>query len=128
MKCRHMNDKKRCEAEAIKNSEFCYWHDPNKAEDRKKASSIGGKASYYNQGLVIAEPIDITSDNRAIIFLLVDTINRVRRIQEDGSMDIRIANCIGFLSSKIIEAQREIITVEKLDAIEEKLKETGVYK
>ena len=68
------------------------------------------------------------TDRKAIIYVLADTLNRARRIRADGSIDIKVANCIGFLSSKIIEAQKELVTAEKLDALEEKLKEAGVFK
>lgn len=128
MKCTHLKDNKPCEAEATKDSQFCYWHNPETEVERKEASSNGGKVSYYDKGLVKAEPIDIMTDNKAIIYLLADTINRVRRVKPDGSIDLRVANCIGFLSSKIIEAQKELITSEKLDALEAKLIESGAIK
>jgi len=126
MKCKHLKDGKPCKAEAMTGSEFCYWHDPDKEAERKEASSNGGKVSYYDKGLVKAEPIDITADKTAIVYLLADTINRVRRVKTDGSLDIRVANCIGFLSSKMIEAQKEIVTAERLDTLEAKLKDRNL--
>ena len=117
-----------CEAEAMKGKELCYFHNPETEAERKEANKAGGEVSYYDKGLVKAEPIDIIQDRKAIIYLLADTINRVRKVRPDGSMDIRVANCVGFLSSKIIEAQRELITTERIEALEERLKETGVLK
>jgi len=126
MKCKQETDGKQCEAEAMKDSEFCYWHNPATETERKKASSNGGKVSYYDKGLVKVEPIDITANKTTIVYLLADTINRVRRVKPDGSLDIRVANCIGFLSSKMIEAQKEIVTAERLDALETKLKDRNL--
>ena len=129
MKCKHTKlGDTQCEAVATKDSEFCYWHNPDTVEERKEASSIGGKASYYDKGLVRAESVDLITDKTAIIYLLSDTINRVRRVRPDGSIDIRIANCIGFLSSKILEARKELLMTERLDALEERLEQSGVFK
>jgi len=125
MKCKGLKDGKPCEAEAMKDSEFCYWHNPKTEQERKQASKAGGEVSYYDKGLVKAEPIDIITDRKAIIYLLADTVNRVRRISPNGSIDIKVANCIGFLSSKIIEAQKEIVTAERLDKLEKILNEKG---
>ncbi len=63
-------------------------------------------------------PLDL-NDNRAVLLLLSDTINRVRA----GSMDVRIANCLGFLSSKILEAREKISLEERLDELEDALPE-----
>jgi len=128
MKCKGLKDGKPCEAEAMKDSEFCYWHNPATEAERKEASSNGGKVSYYDKGLIKAEPIDITADKTAIIYLLADTINRVRRVKTDGSLDVKVANSIGQLVGKMLEAQKELVTAEKLDALEAKLIEQGVLK
>ena len=128
MKCKHLKDGKQCKAEAMTGSEFCYWHDPDKKAERKEASSNGGKVSYYDKGLIKAEPIDITADKTAIIYLLADTINRVRRVKTDGSLDVKVANSIGQLVGKMLEAQKELVIAEKLDALEAKLIEQGVLK
>ena len=109
-------------------SEFCFTHNPETKEQVKEAGRNGGKVSYYDKGLVKAEPIDITADKTAIIYLLADTINRVRRVKTDGSIDIRVANCIGFLSSKVLEAQKELVLADRIDQLENKLIEQGVLK
>jgi len=122
MKCKGIKtDGTACGAVAIKSSGYCYFHDPDKKTERKEASSNGGKVSYYDKGLVKAEPIDLLTDKKAVLYVLADTINRVRRVKPDGSIDIKIANSIGFLCSKMIEAQKEIVTSERLDKLEEAL-------
>jgi hypothetical protein len=129
MICKQVKDNgEQCQANAMTDSEYCFTHNPETTEQVKEAGKKGGQVSYYDKGLIKAEPIDITADKTAIIYLLADTINRVRRIRQDGSLDIKVANCIGFLSSKMLEAQKELILSDRLDQLENKLIEQGVLK
>lgn len=100
MKCTFTKpDGTKCEANAMNGGEFCYFHNPDISEAEKRATQTnGGKA----RALTISEPltaIEITKPEDTIN-LLVDTINRVRA----GTLDIRIANCLGFLSDKLLKA------------------------
>jgi len=45
----------------------------------------------------------------------VDTINRVR----DGTLDIRVANCLGFLSDKLMRALEVSDLEERFDKLEQ---------
>jgi len=110
----------------MKDSEFCFTHNPETVEQVKEAGRKGGEVSYYDKGLVKAEPIDIIADKTAIVYLLADTVNRVRRVKPDGSIDLRVANCIGFLSSKILEAQKQITLEDRIDGLEKRLEQKGV--
>lgn len=65
----------------------------------------------------LLDPVDIT-DARTVIYILADTINRVRKVQADGSMDVKTANCIGHLASKMLEAQRVVAIEERIEKIE----------
>jgi len=129
MICKQVKDNgEQCQANAMTDSEYCFSHNPDTKEQLKEATRKGGEVSYYDKGLIKLEPIDITTDNRAVIYILADTLNRVRRVKPDGSMDIKIANCIGFLSSKVLEAQKELVLSDRLDQLEDKLIEQGVLK
>ena len=110
----------------MKDSEFCFFHSPDTEKKRREASKAGGEVSYYDKGLVLAKPIDITTDRKAIIYILADTINRVRKVKPDGSIDVKVANCIGQLSGKMIEAQRELVIADRFDALEDRLEEKGL--
>ncbi len=110
-----------CNAYAMKDCEYCYLHNPNiKNSERKKAQSMGGKSTWTNQLRLESVNIDKIDD---ISLLLVDTINRVRAWE----MDVKTANCIGFLSSKLIQITNEstnsdIISEEELiDTLPEKI-------
>jgi len=128
MKCKYIKDDKQCQAPVMHNAEYCYFHNPEIKRKRKHAQKKGGKVSYYDKGLIKAEPIDITADKRAVIYILADTINRVRRVRPDGSLDVKTANSIGQLAGKMIEAQKEVGLTERLDALEARLIKEGVLK
>lgn len=123
-----MSNSKQCKANAMINSEFCFTHNPDTKKQVKEAGRKGGQVSYYDQGLIKADPIDILTDNKMIIYLLADTINRVRKVQRDGSLNIKTANCIGFLTSKLLEAQRELESEKRLEKIEKALTKQGILK
>jgi hypothetical protein len=105
-------------------SEFCYFHNPDIADKRQEDRRNGGSVGY-DKGLVKAEPLDISTDDRGIIYLLIDTINRVRRVNKDGSLDVKRANAIGQLAGKMIEAKKTLVLEERLMRIEDKLSEKG---
>lgn len=91
------DDGQPCEAWATTNSEYCFTHDPSASERRTEARSKGGQALSRNlnalEPMTIANPQDVVS-------LLTDTINHVRQ----GTIDIRVANCIGVLSGHLLKA------------------------
>ena len=95
---------------------LCFSHNPA-AKDAKRAAVTRGGASVYNRGLIPLEPVDFT-DAKPILWLMADTINRVRKVSPDGSMDVKTANCIGQLTRVMLEAQREISLVERLERLE----------
>jgi len=53
-----------------------------------------------------------------IAVVLADTINRVRTVSKDGSMAIPVANAIGHLSGKLLEARKVADLEARLDKLE----------
>lgn len=97
-KCqRQKGNGERCEAWAMSGCEFCFRHNPNTNVERVLASIKGGMTSKKNYHPL--PPIEIKK-LQDVVLLLADTINKVR----GGEMDIRIANCLGFLSGHLIKA------------------------
>ena len=100
MKCEFIKDNgEKCEAHAIKDSEFCYFHNPDISdEEKREARSNGGKT----KALTLKEPLPALALVKPAdtILLIADTIRRVRA----GTLDIRTANCLGFLSDKLLKA------------------------
>lgn len=113
MKCEKVKaDGTQCEANAINESEFCYFHNPDITDDEKReAQSNGGKA----KALIIKEPlpdINLATPQDAVM-LIADTIRRVRA----GELDIRTANCLGFLSDKLLKAFEVSQLNDKVDLV-----------
>jgi len=93
----------------MKDSNYCYLHNPNISEQEKKTiQAKGGKNNTHS--VKDSLPSIEIDDIKSVMYLLKDTINRVR----SGEMDIKVANCIGFLSNHLMKAY-------ELDQIENKL-------
>jgi len=119
MKCEFIKpDGTQCEAHAIKDSEFCYFHNPDISdEEKREAQSNGGKT----KALKLKEPLPdmpIAKPDDAIL-LIADTIKRVRA----GQLDIRTANCLGFLSDKLLKAFEVAKLNDQVEFLGEVLKE-----
>lgn len=114
MKCEFIKpDGQNCEAYAVKGTSFCYFHNPDISDEEKKEAQTNGGA---NRALTLKEPLPvlpIAQPNDAVL-LVADTINRVRA----GKLDIRTANCLGFLADKLIKAFEASQTNDKLERIE----------
>jgi len=100
MRCKFIKaDGELCNANAMSESNFCYTHNPEISdEEKREAKQRGGQA----RALTIANPLpalEIREPGDAVL-LIVDTINRVRA----GELDIRTANCLGFLTDKLLKA------------------------
>lgn len=121
MKCEFIKpDGQKCEAHAIKDSEFCYFHNPDISdEEKREAQSNGGKT----KALTLKEPLPelpIAKPEDAVM-LVADTISRVRA----GKLDIRTANCLGFLSDKLLKAFETSQLDDRLERLERLLAQRG---
>lgn len=114
MKCEYTKpDGTKCEAHATKESEFCYFHNPDISDEAKReAQSNGGKTKALK--LQEALPELIISKPSDAVLLVADTISRVRA----GTLDIRTANCLGFLSDKLLKAFEVSQLNERVEVIE----------
>lgn len=108
MKCQFIKtDNTECKANAMKDAEFCYLHNPKIDEEEKHSfQSKGGKANRHTLQVPL-EPMKVKNPSDVVV-LLEDTINKVRA----GELDLRTANCIGYLSGHITKAL-EIADIEK---------------
>jgi len=120
-----MPDKKQCQFKksdgthcggwSMQDSDFCFLHNPEISEEEKKETqSRGGQANKIQTSEPLP-PVKI-EQGRDIVLLLESTINKVRA----GEMDLKVANCIGFLCGHLIRAfetadlQTKIETIERL--------------
>ncbi len=116
MLCKAMKPtNKLCEANAMIDSEFCFTHNPEMQEAKKAAILKGGLASKRNINPLPAFEI---SDNKSVVGLLAQVINEVR----EGRIDLRVANCIGYLSGHLMKAMEIAELEERVENIEKVLK------
>ena len=112
MQCQFIkSNQNQCKANAMRDSEFCFTHNP-KAEEAKRAAVIkGGESPKKNYNPL--RPIKLNS-NKSVVNLLATTINEVRQ----GEIDLRVANCIGYLSRHLIKALETANLEERICEIE----------
>ena len=114
MKCKEIKtDGEQCQANAMSESEFCYLHNPDISdEDKRQVQTKGGA----NRALTLKKPLPVLPIVKPedAVLLIADTINRVRA----GTLDIRTANCLGFLSDKLLKAFETSRLNDRLEVIE----------
>lgn len=117
MMCKYRKeDEESCNANAMKDSDYCFMHNPEVIDERTEARIKGG-----SHKIIKPELDEIKIENvQDIIQLLAKTINEVRK----GDIDTRRANCIGYLANYIIKAME----VGKLESEVEELYEKLVPK
>lgn len=120
MKCAFIKpDKDECRANALHKDKYCFTHSAKSKKERKEANLKGGLAPKRNQ--LDLPPFRIKNTD-GVVGLLEDTINRVRA----GEIEVRVANCLGFLSGHILKAF-EISDLEKrLSELEKIIKQKEV--
>lgn len=105
-------------------SNYCFAHNPETKDQHKRATVKGGKSSYKD-GFLSLEPIDLTKPKN-IILLIADTANRIRKVDKNGCMDIKTANCLAILSSKMIEAQKAFELEQENKELKEKIRKAEI--
>ncbi len=108
-------DGSRCQAAALPGSDFCFFHDPSKAGERRDAQALGGRQNRMKT-LDAAAPDVKVEDCGDVVALISVTINQVRK----GVIDPRVANAVGYLANVLIKAfeQDELETrIERLEAL-----------
>ena len=106
-------DGTQCNANAMSGLDYCYTHNPDISDEEKKEAQTNGGA---NRALTLKEPLPVLpiANQDDAVLLVADTINRVRA----GKLDIRTANCLGFLADKLLKALEASQTNDKLEKIE----------
>jgi hypothetical protein len=109
------SDGSRCEVAALTDSEFCFFHDPSRAADRKAAQSLGGHGNRIRT-LDPGVPDVRIQNSEDTVSLLSETINQVRK----GVIDPRVANAVGYLANIALRAvdQNELeARIRKLESL-----------
>lgn len=95
---------------------YCFVHNPTTRSKHAEAARKGG--SNANKPPSSLLPAIKLSNSKAVLTMLEDTINRVRRINDDGSMDVAIANSVGHLCGKYLEAYKVVDLESRIAELE----------
>ncbi len=105
MQCQFIkDDQKQCGAQAIKETMYCFSHNPDTQEEKHIAVVRGGTNSRTPR---LGLPTIELNNPQQVVHLLADTINQVR----SGEIPPNIANTVGYLASHLLKA----IEVSNLD-------------
>lgn len=102
-----------CGADAQPGRPWCLWHDPDRAEERRRWQAEGGKARSHSararRELELAD---------AGVKQLPGTLWRALRKVETGEIEPGVASAMATLSRAIIAAQQSSDLEERLAALE----------
>jgi hypothetical protein len=107
------SDGTKCQAVPNADSDFCYFHDPSKADERRQAQSLGGQRNRMKT-LDPAAPSRRIQNQTDIVEHLYETIYNVER----GLLDPRVANCVGFLVGQLSKALENRDLEERVKQLE----------
>ncbi len=120
MKCKGRNRHgKSCQANALTDSEYCFFHDPKKKAARAAAQKAGGverSRCLANAVLCTAKTVRLDS-TESVIDLLSATINQART----GKIGLKVANTVGYLSQILLKALDQGELEKRLEEIEKAL-------
>jgi len=105
----------RCASYCIEGSDFCYWHAPEKAEDRKQARSRGGHARH-GRSLATAGGIDVALSSVGDVCKLLEATARDLLSLENS---VSRARAIAYVSSVAIRALEIAELEQRLTRLEE---------
>jgi hypothetical protein len=122
MKCSFIkSDGNKCNAFAIKGSNYCWIHSPEVSESAKSSARLLGGINRQVQIPVNLAELAI-KDTRDIPPMLVDTLLHLRK----GEMDIRLGTAIGYISN-ILMRSYELADIEnRMEKIEKFIDEKFV--
>jgi hypothetical protein len=106
-------DGSKCEAAALPDSEFCVFHDPSRAAERRVAQSRGGQGNRMKT-LAAGTPDVKVENSRDLLALMNMTISQVRT----GIIDPRIANTIGYLADITMRLSKQNELEERIKKLE----------
>lgn len=112
---------KGCKAHPLKGSEYCYQHDPAKAEERTAARKRGGQTRSAPK--VLDESFELQS-----IPQVKDMLERITNASLRGEIDLSRARTAGYLASLILTCLRDYDLERRMEELEKRLAEVGTRK
>jgi hypothetical protein len=102
-----------CQTAALTGSDFCFFHDPDRVDERRQANAAGGRNGKMKT-LDGAPDVKVESC-QDVVRLISETINQVRR----GELDPRVANAIGYLANVLIKAAEQGDMEKRIEDLED---------
>ena len=108
-----------CAAYAVAGSRFCFWHDPQKEQERKLARVRGGLARQGRSGIVqdrqgVLIPLRNLSD---VVQLVEQTVGDLLTLENSVSR----ARAVGYLCGVAVKALEASELEERITRLEEQL-------
>ena len=104
-----------CAAYAVSGSDFCYWHDPARAEERAQARARGGHARHGRKIGPTGQPDPVSVQSMAdVVTLLEKTVNDVLGLENS----LQRGRTIATLANAIVKALQFATLEERLEAVE----------
>jgi hypothetical protein len=107
-------DGSRCHAAALPDSDFCFFHDPSKAAERREAHAAGGRQNRMKTLDTTVPDVEI-KDCKDVVALLSETINQVRK----GQIDPRVANSVGYLANQVVRVLAQDELADRIERLEQ---------
>lgn len=105
-----------CKAYKMKNSSFCFRHNPKRAVEVLEASKLGGK----NRSLTVCFNEEVSLETTSDIQkFLGKVINNVWQ----GKIPVKVGTSIGFLSRCWLDAYEKSELEKRIDDLENRVKE-----
>ncbi len=112
-------DGERCKGTAIDGSDYCYAHDPDRAEERRRNASRGGKRG--GRGRPGSELSEVKT-------LLADLTSRVLQVEDAEPLETgraAVANQLINTRLRAIEVERKVKETDELEERIEALERTS---
>ena len=106
-------DGSQCEAAAIRGTDYCFFHAPSRAAERREAQAAGGRQNRMKTLDPATADMKI-DDCGDVVALLSETINQVRR----GQIDPRVANSMGYLASITVKVLEQNALEDRIARLE----------
>lgn len=116
MQCQFNQNNKQCNANAMIGSSYCFSHNPATQEAKQEAVIKGGLAKKQ-ETLTKLDSIELKKPEQ-VVLLLEDVINRIRKVNQDGEMPLKVASTIGFLATHLLRAMETSDLDKRLAIIE----------
>lgn len=110
-----------CNSYAMKDSKFCYFHNPDVEEERLETKRNGGKSKVLVVNKIMQKPIKLDNAKQVTKFYS-QLVNEVM----SGEMDLRLATGIGYLLNGLLKSMEMSEFGQRLEMLENKITEQNL--